>query len=69
MTWEEKVKKFGKPKYGRTYMCEIQNYKTKKVIRQALRAVKEDDVLWRTLDDNSEVDEWNWDIISWEEIV
>lgn len=49
-------------------MCEIQHFGMKRVIYQALRVVKEDDYLWRTLDDNSESDEWNWDIISWEEI-
>lgn len=68
MTWEEKEKKYGKPLAGKVYMCEMQHFSTKKVVRQALRAVEEDDCLWRTLDDNSEIDEWNWDVISWEEI-
>ena len=68
MTWEEKVKKHGTPKPGKTYMCQIQSFGTKRVVSQTLRCVKEDDVLWRTLDDNSEIDEWNWDVISWEEI-
>ena len=68
MTWEEKEEKYGKPKKGKTYRCEVQHFGTKKVLVQNLVAVKEDDVMWRTLDDHSEIDEWNWDVISWVEI-
>lgn len=68
MTWEEKEVKYGKPVAGKTYRCELQHFGSKRVVVQNLRCVKEDDCLWRTLDNNSEIDEWNWDIISWEVI-
>lgn len=65
LTWDEKVKKFGQPIFGKTYNCKIKNYHSGKIVNFVLKAVDEDDCLWRTADDNSEVDEWNWDVIEW----
>lgn len=64
MTWEEKEAKFGKPWRGQVYDCKIQNYRTGKVIEQALKCVNEDDCMWRDADGH-EIDEWNWDVIEW----
>lgn len=57
MTWEDKVKKFGSPVDGLTYECKLRHFGTGKEITHDLICVTEDD--------NSEVDEWNWDIYEW----
>lgn len=67
MTWKEKEQKFGTPIAGKKYICELQHFLSKKIETHILVCVEEDDCLWRTADDMSEVDEWNWDVISWEE--
>jgi hypothetical protein len=65
MKWEAKEKKFGKPIKGTIYQCKAQNHNSKNVISIELKAVIEDDCFWRSVDDNSEIDEWNWDVIEW----
>lgn len=69
LTWEQKVEKFGEPKKGHKYMCKVQHYHTKKIVDVELIVTEEDDNLWRTTDDNSEIDEMNWNIIEWIEVI
>ncbi len=57
-----------KPVPGKYYRCNIKQAWNKKVIVADLVCVNEDDVNWRTADDNSEFDERNWDVISFDEI-
>ena len=65
MKWEEKEQRFGKPIKGVTYRCKVQHFGSKNIVNMELKAVIEDDCFWRTVDDNSEIDEWNWDVIEW----
>jgi hypothetical protein len=65
MKWQDKVNKFGSPQAGVIYQCEVQNYNSKTIQTINLICINEDDCLWRTCDDNSEIDEYNWDVISW----
>jgi len=67
MSWEDKVAKFGQPKVGKLYACVLEHYDTKKQIKTQLQAVDADDHTWEDLD-GDEIDYWNWDIVSWEEI-
>jgi len=66
MTWEERVKIFGKPIDNKVYHCKIQSFNSKKIIEQ--------DLIWQagsidgtflTADDKSELDEMNWNVIEW----
>lgn len=65
LTWEQKEKKFGKPKKNKVYTCKVMGFHSKQVQTADLTAVYEDDVMWRTADDGSEFDENNWNVIEW----
>jgi len=68
MTWEEKEKKFGKPIRGQVYNCKLQGASTGRIVEEKLKCIAKDDVFWRIADDNSEIDEFNWDVIEWSKI-
>lgn len=65
-TWEQKVKEFGKPQVGLLYDCEVQQSSTGLVRQEKLKwHAGEDESEFRTADDGSEIDAWNWDVINW----
>lgn len=45
-------------------MCKLQHATTNNVQEHLLRKVDEDDVAWRTADDNSEVS-YDWSVVEW----
>ncbi len=53
-----------KPIPGQVYLCKIMNFHTKNVQEHLMKCVDEDDCQWRTADDNSELDEWNWQVVT-----
>lgn len=53
------------PPVGTPVICRLKS-ETGKLIEAELIHVDEDDVTWRTADDNSELNEWSWDVIHWE---
>lgn len=66
MSWSDKVKTFGEPQVGSVYTCILKAYYSGKTVTAELKYVAKDDCDWRTADDNSEIDEVNWDVIKWE---
>jgi len=67
MTGQQKEKKFGRVKPGKNYICEVLCYNSGRIETVELKGAHDEDCTWRTADDHSEVDEWNWDVISWVE--
>lgn len=68
LSWEQKVKAWGKPEAGKTYACEIQHHGTGLVKQEKLKWHVEYDCggfQFHTADDGSELDHWNWNIIKW----
>jgi hypothetical protein len=53
------------PKIGVPVLCKIRNFNCGEIQEHKLIHVKEDDVVWRTADDHSELNEWNWDVEEW----
>lgn len=64
MNWKEKEKIYGEPIKGKTYLCKLQQCFSKEIVEEKLMWISEDDVAWRTADDNSEIS-YNWDVIEW----
>lgn len=65
MSWQELVKKNGgEPIVGQIYNCVIQGCVSGKKQNIELLCVDEDDNLWRTTDDHSELSN-AWDVIEW----
>lgn len=56
------------PKPGTIILAVVQHFGTKKTLQVELKRVKEDDVCFRTTDDNSELDENNWNILKYKVI-
>lgn len=69
MNWEDKVTIYGLPIAGETYKCTLRNFHTHEILVGKLVCAGEDDCLWRTVDDLSEINEYVWDVISWEGIL
>ena len=65
MKWSDKVAIYGEPIYEQAYVCIVKHYCTGSEQNVELIAVDEEDHLWVTADDRSELDEWNWNVISW----
>ena len=53
---------------GQIYSCKIMHVKDGETQIVLLKAVDEDDVQWRTADDNSEFNEMSWDVIECEPV-
>lgn len=66
MIWKYKSEKFGYPIMGNKYTCTLKHYETGKLETHDLIAIDEDDVMWRTVDDLSEINEYAWEVIYWE---
>ena len=49
---------------GRACLCKIMNFNTKNVQEIVMKYVIEPDCTWRSIDDDSEFDEWNWQVFS-----
>ncbi len=64
MTWEDNVKIYGEPVKGKVYSCTLRQCFSKQIVKEKLVWVGEDDVGFRTADDNSEIS-YNWDVIEW----
>lgn len=52
------------PPFGEVVSCVLQSHSGKEVEADLIH-VDEDDCVWRTADDSSEIDEWNWDVVAW----
>lgn len=63
--YEDLINTFGKPVPGKIYECKVQSFLSRRIEKIDLVCVDEDDNNWRTADDNSEIDEWNWHVIEW----
>ena len=55
--------KYNQLKKNTKYLCKLQSFNTGRFMEQLLVYVKEDDCAWRTADDNSEIDEFNWTVV------
>ena len=66
-SWKEALAIYGQPKRGKVYVCELESYTSGKVLTEDLKYISKDDCTWRTADDNSEINEMNWQVISWKE--
>lgn len=49
---------------GRAYLCKIMNFNTKNVQEIIMKYVIEPDCTQRSIDDDSEFDEWNWQVLN-----
>lgn len=45
-------------------LCHVQHFQSKNIQEHLLNRVEEDDVDWRTADDNSELS-YDWTVIKW----
>jgi hypothetical protein len=52
------------PEIGVPVLCRLQHWFTKNIREYVLKRVEEDDVSWRTCDDNSELS-YDWNVIEW----
>jgi hypothetical protein len=52
------------PSTGASVKAKVQHWHTKNIRTETLKKVNEDDVEWRTADDNSELS-YDWDVIEW----
>jgi hypothetical protein len=53
------------PKPGTIITALVEGFRSKNRQFVLLKRVEEDDVAFRTADDNSEFDEWNWQIVKY----
>lgn len=53
------------PKPGTIITALVKRFNSDKQLFVLLKRVKEDDVVFRIADDNSEFDEWNWQIVKY----
>ncbi len=66
MTSASAAEKEKKPKQGVLYVCQVQNYGTKKKVNVLLCWIGRGDVSWVTAEDGWEFDESNWSVLKWE---